>query len=133
MVKKSVATLFVSALLVSTGISIVAHAATISNGSACAKSGASTIVKVKGVSKAYICKINPAVTGATTPTWTLKTCLSYWAAAQNSQDSINQQRSLVKSMSEPDKTTYNKQLDGSQAQLDKVIAAIKANHCKVGL
>ena len=133
MVKKSVATLFVSALLVSTGISTVAHAATISNGSACAKSGASTIVKVKGVSKAYICKINPAVTGATTPTWTLKTCLSYWATAQNSQDSINQQRSFVKSMSEPDKTTYNKQLDGSQAQLDKVIAAIKANHCKVGL
>jgi hypothetical protein len=36
-------------------------------------------------------------------------------------------------MSEPDKTTYNKQLDGSQAQLDKVIAVIKANHCKVGL
>ena len=90
-------------------------------------------MKVKGVSKAYICKINPAVTGATTPTWTLKTCLSYWAAAQNSQDSISQQRSLVKSMSEPDKTTYNKQLDGSQAQLDKVIAAIKTNHCKVGL
>ena len=133
MLKKSVATLFVSALLVSTGISTVAHAATISNGSACAKSGASTIVKVKGVSKAYICKINPAVTGATTPTWTLKTCLSYWAAAQNSQDSINQQRSLVKSMSEPDKTTYNKQLDVSQAQLDKVVAAIKTNHCKVGL
>jgi hypothetical protein len=133
MLKKSVVTLFVSALLVSTGISTVAHAATISNGSACAKSGASTIVKVKGFSKVYICKINPAVTGATTPTWTLKTCLSYWATAQNSQDSINQQRSLVKSMSEPDKTTYNKQLDGSQAQLDKVIAVIKANHCKVGL
>ena len=133
MVKKSVATLFVSALLVSTGISTVAHAATISNGSACAKSGASTIVKVKGVSKAYICKINPAVTGATTPTWTLKTCLRYWAAAQNSQDSIKQQRGLVSSMSEPDKTTYTKQLDASQASLDKVIAAIKVNHCKVGL
>jgi hypothetical protein len=90
-------------------------------------------VKVKGVSKTYICKINPAVDGAVTPTWTLKTCLSYWAAAQNSQDSINQQRSLVKSMSEPNKTTYSKQLDGSQAQLDKVTGAIKANHCKVGL
>ena len=90
-------------------------------------------MKVKGVSKAYICKINPAVTGAKTPTWTLKTCLSYWATAQNSQNSIKEQRSLVQSMSEPDKTTYNKQLDGSQAQLDKVIAAIKANHCKVGL
>jgi len=133
MLKKLVATFFVGALLFATGSSTVAQAMAISNGSACAKSGASTIVKVKGVSKTYICKINPAVTGATTPTWTLKTCLSYWAAAQNSQDSINQQRSLVKSMSEPDKTTYNKQLDGSQAQLDKVIAAIKANHCKVGL
>jgi len=133
MLKKSVATLFVTALLASTGISTVAHAATISNGSACAKSGVSTTVKVKGVSKAYICKINPAVAGATTPTWTLKTCLSYWAAAQNSQNSINEQRSLVQSMSEPDKTNYGKALDASQASLDKVIAAIKANHCKVGL
>ena len=128
MLKKSVATLFVTALLASTGISTVAHAATISNGSACAKSGVSTTVKVKGVSKAYICKINPAVAGATTPT-----CLRYWAAAKNSQNSINEQRSLVQSMSEPDKTNYGKALDASQASLDKVIAAIKANHCKVGL
>jgi len=133
MLKRSVAAVFVSALLASTGISTLGHAATISNGSACAKSGASTTVKVKGVSKAYICKINPAVTGATTPTWTLKTCMSYWAAGQNSQESIKQQRELVSSMSEPDKSTYTKQLDASQASLDKVIAAIKVNHCKVGL
>jgi hypothetical protein len=133
MLKKSVVTLFVSALLASTGICTVAQAATISNGSACAKSGASTTVKVKGISKAYICKINPAVTGAKTPTWTLKTCLSYWATAQNSQNSIKEQRSLVQSMSEPDKTNYGKALDASQASLDNVIAAIKSNHCKVGL
>jgi hypothetical protein len=59
--------------------------------------------------------------------------LSYWAAAKNSQDSIDQQRSLVQSMSEPDKTTYTKQLDASQASLDKVKAAIVSNHCKKGL
>jgi hypothetical protein len=133
MLKKSVATLFASVLLASTGLTAVAHAATVSNGAACAKTGASTTVKVKGVNKAYICKINPAVAGATSPTWTLKTCVSYWAAAQNSQDSITQQRSLVQSMSEPDKSTYNKQLDASQAQLDKVKNAIMSNHCKAGL
>ena len=133
MLKKSVAIFFVSALLASTGLTTFAHAATISNGAACAKAGASTTVKVKSMSKVYICKVNPAIAGATTPTWTLKTCLSYWAAAQNSQDSINQQRSLVSSMSEPDKTTYTKQLAVSQGSLNKVIAAIQANHCKVGL
>jgi hypothetical protein len=133
MLKKSVITLFVSALLASTSLATVSHAATISNGAACAKAGASTTVKVKGVSKAYICKINLAVPGVMVPTWTLKTCISYWAAAQNSQASITQQRSLVQSMSEPDKTTYTKQLDDSQAQLDKVKAAIVSNHCKKGL
>jgi len=133
MLKKSVAVAFVTALLSSMTVATSSYATTISNGAACATAGASSTIKVKGVSKAYICKINPAVAGATTPTWTLKTCLSYWAAAQNSQDSIAQQRSLVSSMSEPDKTTYTKQLDASQTQLDKVKAAIVSNHCKKGL
>jgi len=133
MLKKTVATVFVSVLLATTGLVSPSHAAAISNGAACAKAGAITTVKVKGVSKAYLCRVNPSVPGATTPTWTLKTCVSYWAAAQNSQASITQQRGLVSSMSEPDKTTYTKQLDGSQAQLDKVKAAIISNHCKAGL
>ena len=133
MLKKTVATVFVSALLATTGLVTPSHAAAISNGAACAKAGASTSVKVKGVSKVYLCRVNPSVAGATATTWTLKTCVSYWAAAQNSQDSITQQRGLVASMSEPDKTTYTKQLDGSQAQLDKVKAAIVSNHCKAGL
>ena len=131
--KKSAFSLLASVSLILGGFASTAHAASIVNGAACSTAGASSTVKVKGVSKAYICKINPAVAGASAPTWTLKTCLSYWAAAQNSQDSINQQRSLVSSMSEPDKTTYTKQLNASQASLDKVIAAIKANHCKAGL
>jgi hypothetical protein len=131
--KKSISSLVAALALILCGFASTAHAASIVNGAACSTPGASSTVKVKGVSKAYICKINPAVAGASAPTWTLKTCLSYWAAAQNSQDSINQQRSLVSSMSEPDKTTYTKQLDASQASLNKVIAAIKANHCKAGL
>ena len=133
MLKKSVATLFVAALLAATGITASAHAASIVNGTPCTKAGATSTVKVKGVSKVYLCTGNPSITGAKPLAWTLKTCVSYWSTAQTSQDSINQQRSLIQSMSEPDKTTYNKQLDGSQAQLDKVIAAIKANHCKAGL
>jgi hypothetical protein len=133
MLKRSLSALFVSAVLVSAGLNTAAHAASVTNGAACAKAGAQTTVKVKGVSKTYTCHINPAVAGATAPTWTLKTCVSYWAAAKNSQDSIDQQRSLVQSMSEPDKTTYTKQLDASQASLDKVKAAIVSNHCKKGL
>ena len=133
MLKKSLATLFVSALLASTSLTTVAHAATIVNGTNCAKAGATTTVKVKGVSKVYSCRINPLAPMASITTWTLKTCVTYLAAAKNSQDSINQQRSLVEAMSEPDKTTYTKQLDASQASLDKVIVAIKTNHCKAGL
>ena len=133
MLKRSLATVFVSALLSSMAFETNTHAAAISNGVACAKAGSSTTVKVKGVSKVYLCTGNPSVTGVKGLEWTLKTCVSYWAAAKNSQDSINQQRSLVNSMSEPDKTTYTKQLDVSQRSLDKVIASIKVNHCKVGL
>jgi hypothetical protein len=127
---------FSLAVSLALGVIIVAPAksASISNGVGCLKSGSSMAVKVKGVTKSYICTGNPSITsGAKGLTWTLKTCVSYWTAAQNSQDSINQQRTLVASMSEPDKTNYNKQLDASQAQLNKVIAAIKANHCKAGL
>ena len=133
MLKKSLATLIVSALLASTSLTTVAQGATIVNGTNCAKAGATTTVKVKGVSKVYSCRINPLAPMASITTWTLKTCVTYLAAAKNSQDSINQQRSLVQAMSEPDKTTYTKQLDASQASLDKVIAAIKTNHCKAGL
>jgi hypothetical protein len=131
--KKSAFSLLASLSLLLGGFASTAHAASIANGTACATVGATSSVKVKGVSKVYVCKVNPSIAGASTPTWTLKTCLSYWAAAQNSQDSINQQRGLVSSMSEPDKTTYTKQLNASQASLDKVKVAIKANHCKVGL
>ena len=131
--KKLAFALLVSSALSLGGFASTAHASSIVNGSACTKAGATSTVKVKGTNKAYICKVNPSIAGASSVTWTLKTCLSYWAAAQNSQDSINQQRSLVSSMTEPDKTTYTKQLNASQASLDKVIAAIKANHCKAGL
>jgi hypothetical protein len=113
-------------------------AATVKNGVACAKSGASTIVTVKGVKNTYICTVNPAA--ANNPniaksglTWTLKTCVSYYAAYKSNQQSINDQRSLVSIMNDPDKTTYTTQLDASQASLMKVLSAIENNYCKTGL
>jgi len=133
MLKKLVASLVMGAFLATTGVVSGVEAATISNGVSCTKPGASTTVKVRSMSKAYVCTGNPSQTGVKGLEWTLKTCLSYWTAAKNSQDSISQQRSLVQSMSEPDRTNYNKQLDGSQAQLDKVKAVIVSNHCKKGL
>ena len=117
-----------STVLVSTS-----GAATIKNGVACSKVGASSVVKVKGVSKAYICRINPSISGATKPSWTLKTCITYWTTANSQKKLIDEQRALVAVMSEPDKTTYNAELDKSMTELNKVYATIKANYCKIGL
>jgi len=133
MEKKASVSLLVGIIIAVTSVNYSAHAAAVVNGTSCPKSGIFTIAKVKGVSKSYVCTTNPSPTGAKGLTWTLKTCVSYWAAAKNSQDSINEQRSLVSAMSEPDKTTYTKQLDGSQGSLNKVFAAISANHCRTGL
>ena len=131
--KKSILPALVASALVFFGAPSTAQAASISNGVKCAKVGAATSVSVKGVSKAYICKVNPTLPGALIPTWTLKTCISYWAQAQQSQQSINDQRSLINVMTEPDKTNYAKQLDASQASLNKVLDSITANHCRRGL
>jgi hypothetical protein len=138
MVKKSIISVGICLAVLSMGLSTSAHAAAIKNGVACAKSGAITTVSVKGVKNTYICRVNPAF--AYNPnitkggkTWTLKTCVTYYAQALSQQDNINQQRPLVALMSEPDKTTYTKQLDDSQANLTKVIAAIENNYCKTGL
>ena len=118
--------------------SFTANAAAVKNGVTCPKSGATSIVSIKGVKKTYLCTTNPAA--ATNPniaksglTWTLKTCVSYYAAYKGNQQSIDDQRSLVNVMSEPDRTNYTKQLDASQASLMKVLAAIENNHCKTGL
>jgi parvulin-like peptidyl-prolyl isomerase len=131
--KKSNLPALVACALAFFGATSTAQAASISNGVKCAKVGAVTSVSAKGVSKAYICKVNPTLPGALIPTWTLKTCISYWAQAQQSQQSINDQRSLINVMTEPDKTNYAKQLDASQASLNKVLDSITANHCRRGL
>jgi cytochrome c peroxidase len=138
MVRKSVFSLVISIALLSAGVATTAHAASVKNGVACPKSGAMTTVTVKGVKNTYICRVNPAF--ASNPniakggkTWTLKTCVTYYAQAQSQQDNINQQLPLIALMSEPDKTTYTKQLNDSQANLMKVIAAIENNYCKTGL
>ena len=136
MIKKFATTSVVAISLVA--MSFTASAASVKNGVACAKAGATSIVSVKGVKKTYLCTINPAA--ATNPniaksgqTWTLKTCVSFYAAYKGNQQSIDDQRSLVKVMTEPDRTTYTKELDASQASLMKVLAAIENNHCKTGL
>ena len=135
---KSVITAVISLSLLTGTIATTAHAAAIKNGVACAKSGASTVVTVKGVKKTYICTVNPAAAGNPNiakggKTWTLKTCVSYYAAYKGNQQSIDDQRSLVGVMTEPDKTNYTKRLDASQASLMQVLAAIENNHCKTGL
>ena len=107
--------------------------AAIKNGTACGKAGSSTKVIVKGITKTYICTINPASPTSSKRTWTLKTCVTYWKTAQGSQKSIDEQRDLVRVMNEPDKSTYMAELDKSQADLNKVIEAIKLNHCRAGL
>ena len=133
MFKKSVIVIAAGFILATTSPVGIANAAALSNGKACTKAGAVSTVKAKGVSKTYICTINPSVDGAKATTWTLKTCITYWAAAAASQKSIDDQLALVKVMSEPDKTTYTNQLADSQKKLDLVKAAIITNHCKVGL
>jgi poly(3-hydroxybutyrate) depolymerase len=139
MVKKSAITLSIALVLTSASFATTADAsATVKNGVTCTKSGATSIVTVKGAKKAYVCTVNPAA--ASNPniakggkTWTLKTCVSYYAAYKSNQQSIDDQRSLVGVMSEPDKTNYTKQLDASEASLMQVLAAIENNHCKTGL
>jgi hypothetical protein len=139
MLKKSAISVALTLALLSLGFTPVAHSATaVKNGVACAKSGASTVVTLKGVKKTYICTVNPAA--ATNPniakggkSWTLKTCVSYYAAYKGNQQSIDEQRSLVNVMTEPDKSTYTKQLNDSEASLVKVLSAIEQNHCKTGL
>lgn len=131
---KKVAIVLMTGLLATPTVMVsVSSAATIKNGVACAKTGAVSTIKVNGVAKTYICKINPSVTGATKATWTLKSCITYWSTANSQKKLIDEQRSLVSAMSEPDKTKYNTELDKSMSELNKVYAAIKANYCKAGL
>jgi hypothetical protein len=135
---KKVSILLFAGLFIGPAITHASAATVIRNGVACSKQGATATVKVKGVSKAYVCTTNPAA--AKNPaiakagrTWTLKTCVSYYSAYKASAKSISDQRDLVNIMTEPDKSTYNKELDKSQADLNKVLAAIENNHCKTGL
>jgi hypothetical protein len=133
MLKKAAVVLTAGLFAASTVMVSASSAATIKNGVSCAKAGAVSTVKVGSASKTYVCKINPSLTGATKTTWTLKTCITYWTTANAQKKLIDEQRALVNVMSEPDKTTYNTQLDKSMANLNKVYDAIKTNYCKAGL
>lgn len=133
------ASVALTALLSATFLSVPADAsAAVKNGVACSKPKASTTISVGGTKKTYICTSNPAAAGnpkiaKSGMTWTLKTCISYYAAYKTNQQSIDEQRSLVGVMNEPDKTNYTNQLNASEASLMKVLAAIENNHCKTGL
>ena len=137
--KKSLISAVICLSVLSGGFATTSNAApNVKNGVACAKAGATTVVTVKGAKNTYMCTVNPAA--ASNPniakggkTWTLKTCVTYYAAYKGNQQSIDDQRSLVAVMSEPDKTTYTKQLDASQETLMKVLATIENNYCKTGL
>lgn len=132
--KKSLTTIFIGALFASSATLTGAQAAAvIKNGTPCAKAGATSVIKIKGVTKTYICHTNPATPTVSATSWTLKTCISYSAAAKSQQDGINQQMPLIAMMSEPDKSTYTSALNQTQVKLNAVIAAINANHCKAGL
>ena len=138
MLKKTIATLFIATLCSSTSVISSANAVTISNGAACAKSGASTTVKVKGVSKTYICTINPAAAGnpniiKSGRTWTLKTCITYYAQYKNYLKNLNDQKDLINLLAEPDKTNAMKGYDDGVVSLNKTLASIENNHCKIGL
>jgi hypothetical protein len=138
MLKKSVATLFIAALCASTSLTPSANAVTISNGKACAKSGVSTIVKTKGVSKTYICTINPAAAGNPNivkggRTWTLKTCITYYAQYVSFLKNLNDQKDLISILTEPDKTDAMKGYNEGLVSLNKTLASIENNHCKAGL
>ena len=131
MKKISVAVLLGVALF-STTITTGAQAISVVNGTSCGTAGASTTVKVHGISKAYICTHNP--TGAAGAlTWTLKNCVTYWNQALSQESNIYQQQSLVNVMTEPDKTTYTRQLSASMTKLKGVEALIKTKWCKAGL
>ena len=139
MFQKAAVVLSINLVFVATGFVAPAHAAaTVKNGVACSKLGSSTTVTIKAVKKIYICTVNPAAAGNPNVakggnTWTLKTCVSYYAAYKSNQKAIDDQRSLVSLMGEPDKSTYTTQLNNSQANLMQVLASIENNHCKTGL
>jgi hypothetical protein len=127
-----------SVLLMTAGFATAAHAATISNGQLCPKANASSTVKVKGVTKSYICTVNPAA--ATNPniaksgrTWTLKTCVSYYAQYKSALSSLKSQFDLINLLTEPDKTTALKGYNDGMATLNQTVAAIESNYCKTGL
>lgn len=138
MFKKPAGLICVCMVLATSAFSTVANAASISNGVACAKSGASTSVKVKNVSKTYICTVNPAA--ASNPnvakggkTWTLKTCVTYYAQYRSAYDSLKNQLDVINLLQEPDKTTAMTGYTEGITSLNKTLAAIENNHCKKGL
>jgi hypothetical protein len=138
MVKKSAfAVAFVLALS-SVGFATAATAATVKNGASCPKLNATTIVSVKGVKNTYICRVNPAA--AANPniaksgrTWTLKTCVSYYAQYQTAFDNLKAQLDMINLLSGQDKTDAMKGYNDGMTSLNHTLAVIENNYCKTGL
>ena len=137
--KKSVFSVVISLALLSMGFSTTASAAAaVKNGVACAKSGAVTTVSVKGTKKAYVCTTNPAA--AANPniaksgkTWTLKTCVTYYAQYKTAFDNLKGQLDMINLLTGQDKTDAMKGYNDGMTSLNQTLAVIESSHCKTGL
>ena len=138
MVRKSAFAIAFVFALSSVGFATAATAATVKNGAACSKLNATTIVSAKGVKNTYICRVNPAA--AANPniaksgrTWTLKTCVSYYAQYQTAFDNLKAQLDMINLLSGQDKTDAMKGYNDGMTSLNQTLAVIENNYCKTGL
>ena len=138
MYKKSAITVAVALVLSSLSFAATAQAAPVKNGVACSKLNASTTVTVKGVKNTYLCRVNPAAAdnpniAKSGKTWTLKTCVTYYAQYQTAFDNLKAQLDMINLLSGQDKTDAMKGYNDGMASLVHTLAVIENNYCKTGL
>ena len=121
---KKLAVALISWALLTSGIaSTSANAATIKNGVACSKSGATTKVG----SKSYKCAKNPYVT-PTKRTWTLSGCLTAYGMWQDAKQQYEDWKDLAK-IAGPD---GEKTLADLQTSIDNLENTMKTQVCVKG-
>ena len=121
---KKLAVALISGALLTSGIATSsANAATIKNGVACSKSGATTKVG----SKSYKCAKNPYVT-PTKRTWTLTGCLTAYALWKDSKQQYEDWKDLAK-IAGPDGEKTLQELQTSITELENTM---KNEVCKKG-
>ena len=121
---KKLAVALISGALLTTGIATSsANAATIKNGVACSKSGATTKVG----SKSYKCAKNPYVT-PTKRTWTLSGCLTAYAMWKDAKQQYDDFIDIAK-IAGPD---GEKTMADLQKSIDSLEVTMKTQACKKG-